>query len=211
MVAINTIKLRKLIDKIKPNLILFGESHGLLNETKIQEEILRNFQCDIFLYELLEDKKLLSKESQENFILKPDEENFSLISKNKDLKDTIKLAMKFNIPIKGCDIKNMGRENTLFRERELTEKEEKKEEELMIRRELNQFNKINEELFKNKKVFTSVGIYHILPRSELIKNLVGRNIIIVYPIFEDGEQFGYRIEFNLDEIIYTSKTLEEYL
>jgi len=211
MVAINTIKLRKLIDKINPKLILFGETHGLLNETKIQEEILKNFKCDVFLYELLEDKELLSNESQENFILKPDEENFSLISKNKDLKDTIKLAMKFNIPIKGCDIKNMGREDTLFRERELTEKEEKEEDKLMIRRELNQFNKINEELLKNKKVFALVGIYHILPRSELIKNLVGRNIIIIYPIFKDGEQFGYRIEFNLDEIIYTSKTLKEYL
>ena len=210
MVSINNKELKNLIEKNNPNLILFGEAHGLLQETKIQEKILEIFPCDVFMYELLENQTLSTKQEQENFLSKPDQEDFSIISKNKDLKETVNLAKKFNLPLMGCDLENMGRKDTIFRERELTI-EEQEEEKLMKKRELVQFEKINKQLNSGKKVFASVGIYHTLPRSELIENLKDKKVLIVYPIFKEGEIFGYKQEFDLEEVVYTTKSIQEYL
>jgi len=211
MVSINNQELQNLITDNNPTLILFGEAHGLLEETKIQEKILEVFLCDVFMYELLENQTLSTRQEQEEFLSRSDQEDFSIISKNKDLKETVDLAKKFNLPLIGCDLENIGRKNTIFRERELTLEEQEKEEQLMKKRELVQFEKINKQLESGKKVFASVGIYHILPRSELIKNLKDKKVLIVYPIFKDGEIFGYRQDFDLEEVVYTTKKIQEYL
>jgi hypothetical protein len=209
MVEITEQALKKIKDfhyREGARLVLFGEAHGMLQETKIQEKILEIFPCDVFMYEMLEDKFLITKKEQEDFLSKQDQEDFSIISKNQELKPTILLAKKFNLPLIGCDLKNMGRKDTNFQD-----ENSKEEQELMRGRELIQFQRIKQEMDKGKRVFASVGIYHILPRSKLIKNLKKEKVLIVYPIFKSGEIFGYKQYFNLEEVEYTTKEIWGYL
>ena len=63
--GINIKKLRKQIRKNNIKLILFAEVHGLIDETYIQEKILREIKSDVFLYELLEEE--LPGETEEDF------------------------------------------------------------------------------------------------------------------------------------------------
>jgi len=206
--------LQKLNEYIKENeikLVLFAETHGFLDETPIQKEILDNTKFDAVLYELLEDKELLSEEDFKRFLSKEDEENFSIISKYKELKPTIILARENNLPIIGCDLKNTGRTDTSFRTKEFNDEELKEDERLMKRREEKQYQVIHRFLKKDKKIFATIGLYHLLPDSYLIKNLSKIKFIIVYPEFKSGEKFGQRVDFDKEEVYHKIKTSNEYL
>jgi hypothetical protein len=208
------IKIQELNRYIKENkikLVLFAETHGFLDEMEIQKEVLDNVKFDIILYELLEDKKLISKEDFEKFLLNLDKKDFSIISKYGDLKPTIILARDHNLPIVGCDLKNTGRINVDFRTKEFTEKDIKEEEELMKKREKKQYQTILKFLLEDKKIFASIGFYHLLPNSYLMKKLSKNKFIIIYPEFKSGEKFGERIEFDKEEVYHKIRNNKEYI
>ncbi|MAG50082.1 hypothetical protein CL621_00385, partial [archaeon] len=120
-------KLKEILREKKINLIIFGETHGFLDDDKIQEEIIQYFKPTIFLYEMLEETKLLTTDKQKEFLKESNEKDFSVISTFGELKKTINLATKYNLPIVGNDIKNMCRENKDFlKKTELSEEEIKK-------------------------------------------------------------------------------------
>ena len=183
------------------SLVLFAETHGLLSETEVQKEIIKNVHFDSFLYELLEDKKLTNRIDKEKLLNEPDNKDFSIISKFRDLKPTVLLSKEFDIPLIGCDFKNTGRENTDFREnKELTKEEQEQEDNFLIKREKKQL-KVIKDYTKSGSVFASIGAYHLRPGSYLISHIKD-NFIVIFPVFKDGELFGRRENFNEEDLFY---------
>jgi hypothetical protein len=188
--GVNFGNIKEFINKNNIRIILFAETHGLINELEVQEEIIKNSKPSVYLYELLEEESLISKEDFDNFLSRSDEEDFSIISKFSDLKLAIKMARKFGIPIIGCDIKDMLRKNTRFREpHEISKSELKEEEKIMEEREKKQIEIINKYLNSNKNLlFVSIGAYHLRKNSPIFKSLKS-NYLLVYPLF-DGKEIG---------------------
>ncbi len=197
--------LKEYINKNNIRIIFFAETHGLIDELEIQENIIIHSKPNIYLYELLEEEKLISKEDFRNFLLRKDNEDFSIISKVSDLKPTVIIAKKFNIPLIGCDIKNMLRKNTKFREmREMSKPDLQKEEEIIKEREKKQIEIINKHLnSKLNLIFVSLGAYHLRQDSPILK-AVNSNYLLIYPLF-DGKKIdeidnplNYKIKFYIE-------------
>ena len=138
-------------------LILFAETHGFLNEIPIQKKIIQSANPDFFLYEMLEESKILNIEDAQRFLSKPDNKDFSVISTYKELKPTIRLAKSFNLPIIGCDIKNMCQKDKSWLKKKFSREEVKA---LIKKRELRQSKIINQYTSKGM-VFASLGAYHL--------------------------------------------------
>tara|TARA_Y100000310_G_scaffold119843_1_gene118574 strand:- start:2246 stop:2875 length:630 start_codon:yes stop_codon:yes gene_type:complete len=194
--GINIKKLRKQIRKNNIKLILFAEVHGLIDETYIQEKILREIKSDVFLYELLEEDNLIFKEDYKRFLNNSGDSNFSLISKYSDLKKTAILSNKLNMKLIGCDIKDMGRTFKIDFQNENIDPT--KEEDIIIKREERQNEVILRELKKRgeKKIFASIGAHHLRKGSLTLKGL--KDYIIIYPIDPDTNKFPKEFSRGVD-------------
>ena len=182
---------KELADFVRANrirLILFAETHGFLNETPIQKKIIQSTNPDFFLYEMLEERKLLNNKETKIFLSKPNNENFSVISTYGELKPTIELANRFNLPIIGCDIKDMCQKDKNWLKKKFSREEART---LIKKRELRQSNVINQ-YTSNGLVFASLGAYHLRKGSITISNLREKNFIIVSPSFRGKEAFLIR-------------------
>ena len=51
-------------------LVLFGEHHGFLNQIQVQRKIIQNVRPDFFLYEMLEEEKILNDKNAKKFLSK---------------------------------------------------------------------------------------------------------------------------------------------
>ena len=169
-------------------LILFAETHGFLNEIPIQKKIIQSANPDFFLYEMLEESKILNIEDAQRFLSKPDNKDFSVISTYKELKPTIRLAKSFNLPIIGCDIKNMCQKDKSWLKKKFSREEAKA---LIKKRELRQSKIINQYTSKGM-VFASLGAYHLRRGSITISSLKEKNFIMVSPSFKGKEVFLIR-------------------
>jgi len=188
-------KLRQILSKGNTNLIIFGETHGFLEDGIIQEKIIEIFKPDIFVYEMLEESKLETSQDQEIFLNEQDFKEFSVISTYGELKPTIRIARKNNIPIVGNDIKNMCRTDRDFLKRtELSNDEIKIEEEILSKRELKQMS-VLKNLSNTKKILATTGAFHIRADSPLLE--IQNNYLIVYPAYF-GEQI-FKPPENFDE------------
>lgn len=144
---------------------------------------------------------------------KNDSKEFSIISTFGEIKPTIRLANKYNVPVIGCDIKNMGRKDIKFRTKKNWTKEEKEEEEeLHKKRELYQKEIIEKVMQKtNKLIFVSIGLYHLRQSSELIKHLKKYNFVIVYPTINGNKDFENISDINSDNICYVVSSRDKYI
>ena len=132
-------RLKQILSGEDINLIIFGETHGFLEDGIIQKKVIEIFKPNLFVYEMLEESKLKTSDEQDLFLNEPDSKEFSVISTYGELKPTIRIARKYNIPIIGNDIKNMCRDNKDFLKRtELTKEEIALEEKIISKRELKQ-------------------------------------------------------------------------
>lgn len=193
----------------KIRLILFAETHGILEELKIQDRIITILKPTSYLYELLEEEEITSENDFIEFLKKKDSERFSIISSFGELKPTIQLAKKYHLPVIGCDIKNMLRKNNDF----LKETNIKKEEKIMIKREEKQSEVIKESLKQyGSPIFVSLGAFHLRRNSPLFKNIKMNSIIIRLLInkkelnnlgknfnIKNAKEITYLIEFNKNE------------
>lgn len=201
--------LNQLIKKEKIRLILFGETHGFIyDELKHIEDLIKTFKPNIILYELLEKKKLKTISSKNNFLKNPDNKKFSIISKQGDLKNIIRLAKKYNLPIEGCDLKNMGRKKPIPFNKKLTKKEITEEEKIINRREKYHIKFIKKAMSKHNLCFVILGAYHLRKNSPLIKSL--NNLIIVYPTYKGKMEFTPDEIKSQEEVIYIAKMLDDY-
>ena len=201
--------LNQIIKKEKIRLILFGETHGFISdETKHIEYLIKTFKPDIILYELLETKKLSTISSKNNFLKNLDNKKFSIISKQGDLKNIIKLDKKYNLTIEGCDLKNMGRRKTIIFNKKLTKKEMIKEEKIIDKREKYHIKFIKKAMSKHNLCFVILGAYHLRKNSPLLKSL--NNSIIVYPTYKGKIEFKPDEIKSQDKIIYVAKILDNY-
>ena len=73
-------KLKELIKDNNITLVLFGEYHGFSIQISILKEIIKITKPDFFLYEMLEEKKILNNKDAKHFLNKLDNKDFSFIS-----------------------------------------------------------------------------------------------------------------------------------
>lgn len=203
-------KLKTLLKEKNINLILFGETHGFLEDSKFQENIINEFKPTIFLYEMLEETRLLDKEDKEDFLMKPDGEEFSVISHFGELKKTVQLAKEKALPIEGMDIKDMCRENKDFlKNLDPTSEEIKREEEILLKREQRQVNVIISNLKKGEKVFATTGAFHLRKDSPLLN--IGENFVIVYPSYKGEQIMGPTEDMKLEEISFEVREITSHV
>ena len=152
---------------------------------------------------MIEEHKILNDKDAEFFLSELDTKDFSFISKYGQLKPMIKLARSFNLPIIGCDIKNMGCKDKNWRARKFSTEEGKK---ITNKRELQQAKIINQYTSKGL-VFGLIGAYHLRKNSLVLSKLRGKNVIIVKPLFKWKEKFNNQKKFNSSEISYIVKVV----
>jgi len=199
----NIDNLGEFIKSNKIKLILFGEYHGFLSQIQVLRKIIQSAQPSFFLYEMLEEGKILNEKDTKKFLDKSDSINFSFISTYGDLKPIIKLARNFNLPIIGCDIKNMGCKDKDWRKKKFSNEEEKK---ITDKRELRQVKIINRYTSKGL-VFGLLGDYHLRKNSLVLSKLRDKKAVIVKPLFKWKERFNHPGGFNDSEISYIIKML----
>ncbi len=186
-------------------LVLFGEYHGFINQIQIQREIIRNMKPDFFLYELLEEKKILNSKDAKKFLDSPNDKDFSVISTYGELKPIIKLARSFHLPVIGCDIRNMSLRNKKWKGKKFSPEESRK---ITKKRELRQSKVINEYTSKGL-VFMLLGDYHTKRNSLVLSKLKERKFILIKPLFKWAEKFNYGRKFNNSEISYIVKLINK--
>lgn len=180
--------IKELSDFIERNnikLILFAETHGYLKEISIQSKIIHNSKPRYFLYEMLEESRILNNEDAKKFLDKKNNGDFSFISSYTDLIPTIRLARKFNLPLIGCDIKNMCCKSKNW----INERYPKAYwSKITKKREMQQAKIINHYTPKGL-VFVSLGAYHLRKNSITLRKLNEKKFLIVYPLFDGKKNF----------------------
>jgi hypothetical protein len=187
-------------------LVLFGEYHGFFNQIQVQRKIIQNIHPNFFLYELLEEDKILNDKDAKKFLSKSYAKDFSFVSTYGELKPIIRLARSFDLPIIGCDIKNMYCKNKDWRKKKFSHEEAKM---IINKRELQQAKIINQYTAKGL-VFALLGDYHLRKNSLVFSKLKEKKAIIVKPLFEWEERFNDPKKFNNSEISYIIKATIPY-
>jgi len=200
----NIDSLGELIRSHNIKLVLFGEYHGFLNQILVQRKIIQSVRPDFFLYEMLEEYKVLNEKDAKKFLSKPDSKDFSFISTYGELKPMIRLARNLNLPIIGCDIKNMGVDKD-WREKKFSNKEANR---ITQKREFRQAKIINKYVSKGL-VFALLGDYHLRNNGLVLSKLKEKKVIIVRPLFKWNERFNNPRKFKNYEISYVIKMLQE--
>jgi hypothetical protein len=196
----NISSLKEFVKLNNIKLVLFGEYHGFFKQIQVQREILNRISPDFFLYEMLEDNKILSDKDAKKVLSKPNKKNFSVVSTYGQLKPIIKLARSFNLPIIGCDIKNMGADKN-WRGKKFSEKEAKF---ITKKRELQQAKIINQYTSKGL-VFALVGEYHLRKNSPIFTKLRVKKAILVRPSFKWKDELSYVENIKKSDIAYSIK------
>lgn len=193
-------------NKIK--IIFFAETHGILDELKIQDEIISNLKPVCYLYELLEETILILDRDFINFLEKNNSEKFSIISSFGELKPVVRLAKKHGLPLIGCDVKNMYRNNRDF----LKETDFNKEKEIMSKREERQIEVIRKSLKSyGAPVFVSIGIFHLRKNSPIF-NEFKSNYIFIYPLIDNKKLEDLGENFNIEnakQVTYVIESSED--
>jgi hypothetical protein len=184
--------LQDIIKENNINIVFFAETHGLIEETSLQREIIERINPKLFLYELLEEEQCISLADYDDILAKDDNERFSYISTYKDIKPTIKLAKEFNLSIIGCDIKDMCRERKMDWKNEILDPNT--EDIILSQREEKQ-NSVIKKYCKSGVVFVSVGAYHLREHSTTLDDL--EDYVIIYPV--DDERNEFPTEFSSDK------------
>lgn len=199
--------IKKIKDFIRDNnikLVLFGEYHGFIGQSKLQKEILKDVKPDFFLYELLEEKKILNNKEAKIFLETPNNKNFSVVSTYGQLKPIIKLARCFSLPIIGCDLKNIGVTDG-WRKKIISNEDARR---VTNKRELQQSKIINRYASKGL-VFALLGEYHLRRSSLLLSKLKSKKIIVVKPLFRWKKRFNHLKKFNKSEVSYLIKLIKK--
>jgi len=193
--------LGKFIKANNIKLVLFGEYHGFVNQDKVQSKIINAVKPDFFLYELLEEDKIFNDKEAGSFLKRPNRDSFSVVSTYGDLKPIVRLARNFNLPIIGCDIKNMGvRLN--WKKKKFSNEEKIK---ITKRREYRQFSVLNKYSSRGL-VFGLFGVSHLRRRGLILSKLKGKGIVI-NPLFKWNERFNNSKRFKDSEISYVVKLI----
>jgi hypothetical protein len=165
--------------------ILFGETHGYLNDFKVIKRLIKQQKPDYVLYECAEDNNFLTSNDFKN-ILK--QYRISEMTDVKDIKQVLKICYKYHIPIIGIDFKNFGiespksvREKNKNKE-EPTEKEMKKFMPILLKREQHQI-KLIKEYKKKGSILVITGAFHLREDSSFWKEL--KQGIVIYPTYKN--------------------------
>ncbi|MEK6894466.1 MAG: hypothetical protein AABX10_03305 [Nanoarchaeota archaeon] len=184
------------------NLVLFGEYHGFINQIDVQKRVIEEVKPNYFLYEMLEWKKILDDKDAKKFLSTSDQDGFSVVSSYGQLKPIIKLCRRFDLPIIGCDLKNMGVNNGWRKNKFSKEKADK----ITKRRELQQAKVINQYVSKGL-TFALLGDYHLRKNSFLWQKLKEKKFIVIRPGFKWEERFNDKKKFKDSEISYNIQTI----
>ncbi|HVY01142.1 MAG TPA: hypothetical protein VHA12_00040 [Candidatus Nanoarchaeia archaeon] len=193
----------------KGTIILFGNTHGFIDDLSIQEMLIDLFKPKSYLFELLEDKNLFNLKEITDFLKRNKDEYFSITTKNSQIQEVVSRLMNHNLQFIGCDLKNLGRKNKeeLIRT-SLTKEEEEYEEQLLKKRETVQAKKVISVINSTKKpVFLSVGAYHLREFSYLLQELKGHSLFVAQPFYEDEALFEPKENIIKENIKYKIKKI----
>ncbi len=185
--------------------VLFGEYHGFLGQDKLQRKIIQVTRPDFFLYEMLEESKIMNNKQARIFLNKPNNQDFSFICTYGYLKPMIRLARAFSLQIIGCDIKNMCIKNKnwskISHKERIATFSDKEAEIITRKRELRQVKIINKYSSKGL-VFVILGTYHLRRNSVVLSHLKDKKAIIIRPSFDWRERFNDRKKFKDSDVSY---------
>ena len=165
--------------------ILFAETHGYLNDSKIINRLIKQQKPDYVLYELAEDKEFLTPKEFESALK---QSKLSEMTDIKDIKNVLKICYRRHIPIIGIDLKNFGIKDTKTVREKNENKEEPAEEEMkefmqvLAKREQHQIRLIKE-YQKKGKILVITGAFHLREDSPLWKEL--KDVLIIYPSYKN--------------------------
>jgi len=187
---------KKFMELNKVKIIFFAETHGILDELIVQDRMLSQFKPTCYLYELLEEERLTSEIDFIKFLEKNDSERFSIISSFGELKPTVRIAKKYNLPLIGCDVKNMYRKNKNF----LKEVNVSEEEQIMLKREKKQIEIIEKSLIQyGSPIFVSLGAFHLRKTAPVFKKS-RLNYMIIYPLIDGVKLEDLEENFNIKDV-----------
>ncbi len=192
-------------------IVVFAESHGAFKDFDLQKQIIRKFKPSKYIWEMMEEENILNDSDFSDFLKNPEDSQFSIISKYKELFPVVKFIKSQGMQIIGCDLKNMGRENLDFLNKaELTKADELFEEDLINKREERQVEVILNNIKDSKdSIFISLGAYHLRQGSNIIKSLKNnKNVIFIVPFFKESQVYGYEKGMNNENIEYMVLTNE---
>lgn len=193
----------------RTKIILFGETHGYVrDERDIIRTIIQNIGPEIVLYELLGENELRTDKDKELFLERESEEAFSIPSTYGELQPVIALARNANLPIKGCDLHNLGRDRPVPTDASaLTEEDLAYEEELLEKRERKTVEVITRQITENDRILVIVGAYHLRPDSPIVDSF--EDSVVITPSYKGEREFEPAEDFDHEEVIYTITTQNE--
>lgn len=178
--------------KANIKVIIFGETHGFIDDLAFIDIILTTLKPSNILYELLENISI--GKNYTSIIDKKPSEHFSLISSYGDLQAIVSLAKKHALPISGCDLPSLGRTEPI--PLELTPEIELFEKELLASREAHHKKVV---LSTHPwPVFVIVGSYHLRDNAPL-RSIP--NALFFLPFARGEIQFGQTGNLEKNEII----------
>ncbi|VVB83737.1 Uncharacterised protein [uncultured archaeon] len=172
---------------LSPKLILLGDTHGFIKDFEKQEEVIKKYNPEFILSEMLEDNILDSDAKFIEILEKKDISNMTSVS---EIENLIKLCMEKKINLIGMDFKDFGFDKNLQEkiknQSELNEEEQKEIETLLDKRERKNVETIKEYLGKTAKpIIVITGSWHLREDSPLRTSFKGYKMI--YPSNSKGE------------------------
>jgi hypothetical protein len=155
----------------KATVVLFGETHGFATiEQELFTEVTKLFRPTQILFERLENTSALTKTSKEKILAHNDNEPFSLLTTYGDLRAVVSVALENSIPIRGCDLPNLGREKPIPTD-PLQLKDEIAFEELIDRKRDREHTACLREALKQSgaRILLVCGAFHVQPNTLLRK------------------------------------------
>ncbi len=164
---------------LKYDIILIGDTHGFLNDFKIQKRIIGAVKPEFVLMESLEDKRFLSQDAIRTQLRK---RKFTKTTQFGEVKNILAYALQKKIKLIGIDIKNFGLGDIDLKNP--SKQEESYLRKLLPQREKRQLSVIRSCLKKTKRPLIVVtGSYHLRKNSLLIKGLQDKSLILICPSY----------------------------
>lgn len=171
-------------------IIIIGDTHGYMDDFKIQKEVIGKVKPDYVLYEQMNNKRLIKKA---DFLVILQKKSISIMTEVGEVKHLIKLCMKKGLPLIGIDFKNFGIgwarkfKFKLDNNHEFTAKEKQCLDIIYNKREQHQLKTIRK-YAKKGKILVITGSHHLRQKSPLIKGI--SHFLAILPYYNGKPAFG---------------------
>lgn len=171
-------------------IIFIGDTHGYMDDFKIQREIIEKLNPKYILYEQMNNKRLMKKAEFKNMLKK---KSVSILTEVDEVRPLLKLCMQKKLPLIGIDFNNFGIswakrfKYKLDNDGKFTKSEKEELKQIYKRREQKQSEMIRQYAQKGKIVVIT-GAHHLRKDSPLIKEI--SHFMAILPHYNGKPAFG---------------------